>query len=191
MQHNPLPAGKHVTSEDFKVFWTTYTTALMARDVDRVLACYADDVVYDESPMMMSQPRVGKGPCRKYWAKVFAAFSSIAITTNSITLHGDHAWVEWSMHNFHASVGKTVAIHGALVLTLRDGRLAHEKLYWDRAKLEHDLGAWGGLARMGIATKVLLTRLGLRRSDATPPANVTAKDVRRGTLTTLSSKDAP
>ena len=99
--------------EDFKMFWQQYTAALMARDVDRVLACYTADVVYDESPMMMSAPRRGKEQCRAYWSKVFAAFSFITISTTSIAFDKDRAWVEWTMSNFHAATKTDIEIHGA------------------------------------------------------------------------------
>jgi hypothetical protein len=145
--------------EDFKVFWQTYTAALMARNVNQVLACYTEDIVYDESPMMMSEPRRGKEQCQEYWSKVFAAFSSITISTKSIAFDNDRAWVEWTMNNFHVATKIDIEIHGALVVTMRDGKLAHERLFWDRSKLERDLGAWGRLARTGIALNVLLKKL--------------------------------
>lgn len=145
--------------EEFKTFWDTYTIALMARDVDRVLACYTHDIVYDETPMMMSDPRCGKDQCREYWSKVFSAFSSINISTTSMMLDGERAWVEWIMSNFHTATKTSVEIRGALVITMRDGKLAHERLFWDRSKLERDLGAWARIARAGIALKVLFRRL--------------------------------
>ena len=145
--------------EDFKVFWQEYTAALMARDVDRVLACYTEDVVYDESPMMMSEPRHGKEQCGEYWSKVFVAFSSISISTTSIAFDNDRAWVEWTMSNFHAATKTQVEIRGALVVAMRDGKLAHERLFWDRSKLFRDLGAWERPAMLGIALNVLLKKL--------------------------------
>ena len=154
-----------MTLEEFKVFWHSYTAALTARDVDQVLACYTDDIVYDESPMMMSTPRSGKQQCQAYWSKVFEAFSSISVSTTSITFNNDRAWVEWTMNNFHAMTKVNIEIHGALVVTMRDGKLAHERLFWDRSKLEHDLGAWSRLARTGIALNVLLKKLRLRRTS--------------------------
>ena len=145
--------------EDFKVFWHAYTTALMARDVNQVLACYTEDIVYDESPMVMSEPRRGMEQCREYWNKVFVAFSSVTIATTSIAFVNDRAWVEWTMSNVHTATKTNIEIHGALVVTMRDGKLAHERLFWDRAKLFRDLGAWEGLAKTGIALNVLLKKL--------------------------------
>lgn len=145
--------------KEFEVFWHTYTAALMARDIDRALACYSDDMVYDESPMTMTEPRRGKPQCRAYWGKVFKAFSSISISTTSIAFADDRAWVEWTMSNRHAATKATITIHGALVVSMRDGKLAHERLFWDRAKLERDLGAWGHVATLGIAWNVLLGKL--------------------------------
>lgn len=139
----------------FRLFWREYVAALEARDVERVLACYTDDVVYDESPMMMREPRRGKKQCREYWKKVFSRFSAIAIETNSVAFAGDRAWVEWTMRNYHDATRMNVEINGALVVTMREGELAHERLYWDRAKLFRDLGAWEGLSTAGIALKVL------------------------------------
>jgi hypothetical protein len=69
------------------------------------------------------------------------------------------------MHNFHAKTETDIEIHGTCVLTLRDGRLAHEKLFWDRSKLERDLGAWSRLARTGIALNIVFKKLRLRRSS--------------------------
>lgn len=145
--------------EEFKGFWQEYTAALTARDLNRVLTCYTEDIVYDESPMMMTEPRRGKKQCREYWSKVFVAFSSIAISTTSIAFDSDRAWVEWTMNNFHAATKTRVEIRGALVVTMRDGKLAHERLFWDRSKLFRDLGAWEGLATTGIALNVLLKKL--------------------------------
>jgi ketosteroid isomerase-like protein len=153
-----------MTLEEFTLFWHSYCAALTARDVDRVLACYAEDIVYDESPMMMSVPRNGKAQCEAYWRKVFEAFSSISISTTSIAFNNDRAWVEWTMHNFHAKTEADIEIHGTCVVTLRDGKLVHEKLFWDRSRLEHDLGAWSRLARMGIALNVLFKKLRMRRA---------------------------
>lgn len=144
---------------EFEALWHTYTAALMARDVDRALACYTEDFVYDESPMMMTEPKRGKPQCRAYWGKVFEAFSSISISTTSIAFADDRAWVEWTMNNRHAATKSAITIHGALVVIVRDGKLAHERLFWDRAKLERDLGAWGRVAALGIALNVLLRKL--------------------------------
>lgn len=145
--------------EDFQALWQAYTTALTARDATKVLACYTDDIIYDESPMMMSEPRRGKEQCRAYWSKVFEAFSSITVSTTSIAFNDDRAWVEWTMSNLHAATRRSIEIHGALVVTVRDGKLARERLFWDRAKLERDLGAWGQVSRAGIALNVLLRKL--------------------------------
>lgn len=153
-------------TEDFGVFWQTYTAALTARDVNQVLACYAEDFVYDEIPMMMTTPRSGKQQCQAYWSKVFKAFSSISIATTSIDFSHDRAWVEWTMRNFHAANKRPIEIHGALVVTMRDGKLAHERLFWDRSKLERDLGAWASLGNMGIAIRVLLNKLPWRKGGA-------------------------
>jgi uncharacterized protein (TIGR02246 family) len=148
-----------MTVDEFKALWHSYTSALMARDPSRVLACYTDDIVYDESPMMMTQPRRGKERCQAYWRRVFNAFSSISISTTSIAFDKDRAWIEWTMNNFHTATRTDVEIHGALVVQVRDEKLAYERLYWDRAKLERDLGAWAGLARTGIGLNVLAARL--------------------------------
>jgi ketosteroid isomerase-like protein len=156
--------GSPMTFEEFDVFWRSYTDALTARDVKRVLDCYTEDIVYDESPMMMSAPRNGKKQCQEYWSKVFEAFSSISIATTSIAFNDDRAWVEWTMNNFHAKTKANIEIHGSLVVTMREGKLAHEKLFWDRSKLERDLGAWNGLARTGIALNVLLKKLSLQHT---------------------------
>ena len=147
--------------EKFKVFWDEYNAALMTRDVDEVLRCYDDDIIYDESPMMMPEPRKGKKECGSYWEKVFAAFSSIDITTESLVFENNHAWVEWTMNNFHTATKKHVEIHGALVVTMSGGRISHEKLYWDSAKLFRDLGAWDKLSKTGIAINVIAKKIGL------------------------------
>lgn len=146
--------------EAFRIFWQEYTAALEARDIERVLACYTDDVVYDETPMMMPEPRRGKKQCREYWKKVFSGFSTITIETTSIAFAGERAWVEWTMRNFHVATRMNVEINGALVVTMREGKLAHERLYWDRAKLFRDLGAWEGLSTGGIALRVLSKKFG-------------------------------
>lgn len=151
--------GTLMSLEDFKVCWQAYLTALEARDVNEVLACYTADIVYDESPMMMSEPIRGKEQCQGYWSKVFAAFSSIAVSTTSIALDGDQGWAEWTMRNKHAATKEDIEIRGVSVVILREGKIAHERLFWDRAKLERDLGAWARLARLGIAVNVLVKKL--------------------------------
>ena len=153
-----------MTTEEFSALWRSYTAALVARDVSQVLAYYTDDIVYDESPMMMSTPRTGKAQCQEYWTKVFDAFSTISVSTTSVAFNDGRAWVEWTMNNFHAATQANIEIHGSLVVTVRDGKLAHERLFWDRSKLERDLGAWSSLARMGIAWNILLMKLRVRRT---------------------------
>ena len=148
-----------MNTESFNLFWEKYNVALMARDIDRVLDCYTDDIVYDESPMMMAVSRKGKKQCEEYWRKVFDAFSSIDISTTSITFVNDRAWVEWRMNNYHVATRTSIEIRGALVVTMYDGKISHEKLFWDSSKLFRDLGAWDKLAKAGIALNVLTKKI--------------------------------
>lgn len=148
-----------MNTENFNLFWEEYNSALIARDVDRVLEYYTDDIVYDESPMMMMTPRKGKKQCRDYWEKVFDAFSSIDISTTNMVFMKNQAWVEWTMTNFHVATKTQIKIHGALVVTMSGGKISHEKLFWDSSKLFQDLGAWDKLAKTGIAFNIFIKKI--------------------------------
>lgn len=145
--------------EHFRQIWDDYNDAIMARNVDSVIACYTSDVVYDESPMMMPAALHGPDALVKYWTKVFEAFSSIGIATTSFTTFGDRAWVEWTMNNHHCDTNTDITISGALVVTVVDAKISSEKLFWDSSKLMRDLGAWHRLSRAGVGMRVLKSKL--------------------------------
>lgn len=145
--------------EHIRQIWDDYNEAIMARDVASVLAFYTPEIVYDESPMMMSSALHGPEAVCKYWTKVFRAFSSIEITTTNFTASGDRAWVEWTMNNHHCDTNTDIGISGALVVTMSGTKISSEKLFWDSSKLMHDLGAWNRLAQAGVGMRVLKSKL--------------------------------
>ena len=104
------------------------------QDVDRVLACYTDDLVYRDPNTRGAVE--GSHAMRRYLTKLFAGWRMHWERKEARLFEGGKgAAVLWHA-SFRRPVGElTVEVDGMDFVEVRDGRLARNEVYFDRALL--------------------------------------------------------
>ena len=127
--------------------WRTYIDAWNRHDIDAILHSVTDDFIYDERPMTMDRPLQGRPAFRAYLERTFAAFPDLSIDLTSCDAGSTLTVSESVMRGTHMgrlngmpATRQRITVRVACVFEVRDGRLAHERLYWDRANTVRQLG---------------------------------------------------
>lgn len=126
--------GKQITefSERFLGAWND-------QDVERVVSTYTDDVVYRD-PNTRGEVR-GAEALRKYLTKMFGRWTMHWTLREAFPLaREDGAAVLWRATFRKAEGGPTVEADGMDLVIVRDGRIARNEVYFDRAVLAPLLG---------------------------------------------------
>lgn len=104
------------------------------QDVDEVLRCYTEDVVYQD-PTTRGPVR-GADALRRYLTKLFAAWSMTWRLEELLPLDGgDGAAVRWSATLAPRGVERGVAVSGMDLVILDGDRIARNEVFFDRALL--------------------------------------------------------
>lgn len=138
--------------EEAKKIWEAYIHAWNRHDIDGILSIVSDDFIYDERPMTMLKPLVGKTAFADYLSGVFKAFPILSIKILTCEASGKTAWSEsimWGkqtgrLGKFPASENPMV-VRVACAFEVAGGKLIHERLYWDRANTLRQLGAFASV----------------------------------------------
>lgn len=127
--------------------WNAYIDSWNRHDVEAILAHVTDDFIYDERPMTMTQPLVGKQAFRQYLEPLFARMPGFAIALKH-THESGH--VGWSESEMTARIPISVAgiklgvsqlqARVACAFEVYEGKLSMERLYWDKAGVLKSLG---------------------------------------------------
>ena len=132
------------TATDHMVALGPYLEGWQSQNLDLILSACADDFVFDESPS--PEPVRGKRAFRDYLTALFDSFPDVTIEATNVAPSGDHVWAEWVMRGSHErdfmgipAKGKSVNVRGASIFTVKGGKLAEERLYWDLATLQRQL----------------------------------------------------
>ena len=127
--------------------WRAYIEALNRHDVEAVLEVVSEDVIYDERPMTMRAPVVGKERMAAYWRRAFAILPDLSIEILTLDVGRDGAWSESIMRGTQSGKvgwtppsGKRMEARVACAFQVTAGKLAHERLYWDRANTLRQFG---------------------------------------------------
>jgi steroid delta-isomerase-like uncharacterized protein len=138
--------------------WRAYIDAWNTHRIDAILAAVDEQFIYDERPMTMVAPLVGKVAFRKYLAGVFKMLPDLQIDT-ILCDTGAAVGVAESVMRGTYSVGIAglfpkgrISARVACVFEVADGRLMHERLYWDRANTMRQLGVIAAVAS-ALATR--------------------------------------
>ncbi len=133
------------TAADPMVALGPYLEGWQTRNADMILSACADDIVFDESPS--PEPVRGKQAFREYLTSLFEAFPDLTIEATNVTPAAEQVWAEWVMKGTQRgdlmgipAKGKRMELRGCSVFVIRDGKLAGERLYWDAATLQQQLG---------------------------------------------------
>src|SRR4051794_35271531 len=70
--------------------------ATAARDVDRIVACFAEDYSL-EAPAHPHRSFRGNAQVRSNWTQIFAAVPDHTTTLSRLAVEGDSVWTEWEM----------------------------------------------------------------------------------------------
>jgi steroid delta-isomerase-like uncharacterized protein len=133
------------TAADPMVALGPYIEGWQARNVDLILSACTDDIVFDESPT--PEPVRGKEAFREYLTSMFEAFPDLTLEATNVTPAAEQVWAEWVMKGTQRgdlmgipAKGKRMDLRGCSVFVTRGGKLAEERLYWDAATLQQQLG---------------------------------------------------
>ena len=137
--------------------WRTYIDAWNRHDIDAILETVTDDFIYDERPATMDRPLEGRPAFRAYLERTFVAFPDLRIEVTSCDAGSALAVSESIMRGTHLgklsglpATRRRITTRVACVFEVRDGKLAHERLYWDRANTLHQLGRFAAIAAAAL-----------------------------------------
>lgn len=157
LQTKQLDVEKITTCEAEEV-WKTYIRAWNRHNLDEILAIVSDGFIYDERPMTMRAPLIGKSAFANYLARVLKAFPDLSIEILSCDAGKQTAWSESLMRgtqtgriNWLPPSNKRMAVRVACVFEVAGGALTHERLYWDRANTLRQFGAIASV--LGVLTR--------------------------------------
>jgi steroid delta-isomerase-like uncharacterized protein len=148
--------------------WRSYIDAWNRHDVDAIVDGVTEDFIYDERPATMDTPLRGKAAFRAYLERTFEAFPDLTIEVTSCDSGAALAVSESIMRGTHLGklnglppTRKRITTRVACVFEVKAGKLAHERLYWDRANTSRQLGRF--VAIVGAAVRPLVPEASLVR----------------------------
>jgi len=112
--------------------------ATNTRDVDRVVACFAEDYV-NQTPAHPARSFTGAEQVRSNWTQIFAAVPDHTATLVASTQDGEMVWTEWDMSGTRVN-GTRHCMRGVIVLTVRGGLASAARFYLEPAD-DEDLDA--------------------------------------------------
>jgi carboxymethylenebutenolidase len=146
--------------------WRGYIDAWNRHDLDAIVDSVTEDFIYDERPTTMDRPLQGRSALRAYLERIFAAFPDLSIELTSCDAGSVLAVSESIMRGTHLgrlnglpATRRRITARVACVFEVRDGKLAHERLYWDRSNTLSQLGRL--VAVMAVALRPPVTEVDL------------------------------
>ena len=122
---------------DSKRFLQNWIDAFQRRDLEAVVACYADDTVNFQ--VAAGEPSVGIEQIGRETAEFFRGFPDAWSRVEN--LMGDADWAAWEWvgggtfaGEFYGNrpTGKTFEIRGCGFFNFRDGKIIYQRGYWDK-----------------------------------------------------------
>ena len=137
---------------DLLTLWEEHTKHEFAtRDVESTLDTMVDDAYVNHIPVMTGG--VGRAELREFYARHFIPKMppDMAMTPLSRTIGTDQLVDEMVINFTHtveidwmlpgiAPTGRQVEVALVVIVRFRDGKLAHEHIYWDQASVLKQLG---------------------------------------------------
>lgn len=123
--------------KDSALLLKNWIGAFQACDIERVVACYAEDAVNFQ--VSAGEPAVGIQQIRKDTAEFFRGFPDAWSRVENLIEAGDKAAWEWigggtftGEFYGNAPTGKSFEIRGCGFFTFRDGKIVFQRGYWDK-----------------------------------------------------------
>lgn len=130
-----------MTPAQLAAFADRFLGAWNTQDVERVVACYTDDLVYRD-PNTRGAVH-GADAMRRYLRKLFAAWTMHWSLREGFPLAEGGAAVLWRATLTPAGGGPSVEVDGMDLVLMRGARIARNEVYFDRAVLMALAGASG------------------------------------------------
>jgi steroid delta-isomerase-like uncharacterized protein len=141
--------------------WRRYIDAWNSHDIEAIVASVTDDFIYDERPATMDRPLHGRTAFREYLKRIFGAFPDLRIELTTCDVGAALAVSESIMRGTHLGslnglppTRRRITTRVACVFEVRNGQLAHERLYWDRANTLRQLGRLAAMAAVALKPAV-------------------------------------
>lgn len=119
--------------------------ALIAKDVDALVAAGAPDYVDDFVPVGSFR---GREAIRGFFREMFAAFPDLEMTLDRIVADDASAAVQWHLSATFTGApflgieptGRRVEVRGVDVMEIADGLIQHNTIYYDGASFARQVG---------------------------------------------------
>jgi ketosteroid isomerase-like protein len=127
-------------SDETRAVVNAWVDAFNARDVETILALYAEDIV-TETPLLLkfgreAEPRLaGKRALRDYFTRALAAAGPIHFTPVHLAVDGEVALLEYNREAPHGG-------HPGVVerFVVRQGRIVETRVFWSADKIRGTFG---------------------------------------------------
>jgi steroid delta-isomerase-like uncharacterized protein len=137
-------------ANDTEKMLNDYMAALNAHDLEKVLAFFADDAVYE----CMAQGRVnrGKKEIKDFLSSMFSDIPDVKFEMKSGFSAGDRGAGEWVMSGTfaHSSIpgvpatGKKFSVKGVAITEFKGGKISRNTVYWNLAAFLQQVGLTPG-----------------------------------------------
>ena len=104
-----------------------WSEAFKARDIDALMALYADDAVNHQ---VAEAPVRGKAAIRESFLGFFQAFPDEQ--TEAVQFLEDGEWAIWEWTGWSPQDEQRIVLHGCGFFQIRDGRIVLQRGYWDK-----------------------------------------------------------
>jgi len=131
-----------------------YMDAWNNRDVDAIVSFFADGGEYIDVTNVnngWAAPWRGRDAIREAVRDMYAGVPDLAFDVSFIRAASDYAVVEWTMKGTHSgdwetlpATHQTLAVPGVSVIQLVDGKISHQRDYWDGYLFSSQLGLLPG-----------------------------------------------
>jgi ketosteroid isomerase-like protein len=127
-------------SDAIRALVHAWVDAFNARDLEAILALYADDIV-TETPLLLKLGRdgvpvlEGKAALRDYFARALAAAGPIQFTPVHLAVDGEVALLEYDREAPHG--GRPSVVERFVI---RDGRIVETRVFWSADKIRGTFG---------------------------------------------------
>ena len=112
-----------------------------SHDVDRVLAVFTDDVLYEDVTFGLTVH--GRAELRDFAHFFFSAVPDLHLQCTKTFVSGGHGSIEWIFSGTDVGIfktGKTFSVRGATVIEVRGGKISRNSDYYDAAAIMRQVG---------------------------------------------------
>jgi steroid delta-isomerase-like uncharacterized protein len=132
------------TRESLEGLFGAQMEAYAALNTNALLSTFADDCVLQDMADPL-HPHTGRSEIEAFLTEYFAALQDVNVDVVTLATSGEKVVGELEVsatyvgHPFSHENGRKVVLRYVAIDTVRDGKIAHERFYWDRGELERQL----------------------------------------------------